>query len=207
MKYKKLKFKIDPNNKGEDVLEKFPELKRHKVIAKSRYPNLNYVLRYIIFLYDPETDLIKDIPDLPNRKRAAAILAGFDLETPELNRLMEFKEPKLVDLIHCFLTEVYMNREYREWCTLHQELDEATRLRLKALGDDTKDGEDEVDLFRALELKGKVRKQTEDIHAKLDILEKKLFGGDTDLQQIAYVSRFTSPEAWTRRQEQVEMSL
>ena len=77
------------------------------------------------------------------------MLAGFKDETPELTRLMDMREPKFVDIIQCFLTQIYRNREHTEWCTLQQELEESTRLRLKSLDDDTDDQGDEVDLFKA----------------------------------------------------------
>jgi hypothetical protein len=196
-KFRNLKFKIHTLKKDDLVLDKFPELKKYKALNRSRYPNLDKVLRYIIYLYDPNSDLVTDVPDLPSRKRHAATLAGFEQEDKELTTIFQFREPKVVDLIHCFLTEIYHNRDYREWCTLQQELDEATRLRLKGLDDDTEDNEEDVDLFKASDLKGKLRKQCDDIHEKLDRLEKKLFGGDIDLQETAYKSRFINPESWT----------
>lgn len=196
-KFKNLKFKIHNLKESESVLSKFPELKKYKVINRSKYPDLDKILRYIIYLYDPGSDLRLDIPDLSSRKRAAATLAGYTNETPELNKIMEFKEPKIVDLIHCFLTEIYHNRDYREWITLNQELDEYTRLRLKGLDEDTNDSGEDLDLFKASDLKGKLRKQCDDIHEKLDKIENKLFGGDTELLSLAYKSRFINPESWT----------
>lgn len=197
MKFKNLRFKINTLKEGELVLDRFPELKKFKPISTCKYHDLDKILRYIIYMYDPGSDLHTDIPDLPSRKRAAATLAGFANETPELTRIMQFKEPRIVDLIHCFLTEVYHNRDYREWITLHQELDEYTRLRLKGLDEETENSGEDVDLFKASDLKGKLRKQCDDIHEKLDRIEKKLFGDDDELLDIAYKSRFINPESWT----------
>lgn len=196
-KFKGLKFKIHELPKDADLLEKFPDLAKYKAIGRSKYPDLNRILRYIIYLYDPGSDLIKDIPDLQSRKNAAAKLAGYDSETPELETIMQFKEPKIVDIIQCYLTEIHYNREYREWCTLQQELDTYNRLRLKAPDEKTEDSEQAVDLFKSIDLQGKIRKQCEDIHTKLDVIEKKLFGDDTELLTVAYKSRFKSPEAWS----------
>jgi hypothetical protein len=196
-KYKNLKFKIHSLKKDELVLDKFPDLKKYRAINRSRYPNLDMILRYIIYLYDPGSDLVTEVPDLPSRKRHAATLAGYTQETEELATIFEFKEPKVVDLIHCFLTEVYHNRDYREWCTLQQELDQYTRLRMKSLEDDTDDSSDDLNLFKASDIQGKLRKQCEDIHEKLDRLEKKIFGGDVDILETAYKSRFLNPESWT----------
>lgn len=202
MRFENLKFKIHDIPKNVDIREKFPELNKYKTIAKSRYPNIDTLLRYMIYLYDPNSDLIRSIPDLASRKQQAALYAGYTHETPELQNIMEFKEQKIVDIVHCILTEVYHNRDYTEWCTLHQELEEYTRLRLKALPNDKVDESGEaVDLFKAMELKGKMRAQTKLIHEQLDALEQKIFGDNIDVKNIAIVSRYTSPEAWIRIEE------
>jgi len=202
MRFENLKFKIHELPKETDLREKFPDLNKYKTIAKSKYPNIDTLLRYLIYLYDPNSDLIKSIPDLSSRKQQAALYAGYTTETPELKHIMEFRDQKIVDIVHCLLTQVYHNRDYTEWCTLHQELEEYTRLRLRALSDEkSEDSSEEVDLFKAMELKGKLRVQTKQIHEQLDALELKIFGDNIDIKNIAIVSRFTSPEAWIRVEE------
>lgn len=181
------------------VLDKFPELKKYRAIQKRReFAHLDMVLRYIIYLYDPDSDLRREIPDFSTRKVNAALLAGFQTETPEYKRMLAMQEPIIVDLVQCFLSEVYHNRDYTEWCTLQQELDEYTKLRLKALDDKTDDGMDEVNLMKASDLKGKLRKQCEEIHESLDALEDKIWGDDDGTKELAVISRFSSPEAWSK---------
>lgn len=194
-----LKFKIHGLSKDVDLREKFPELKKYKAIAKAKYPNIDTLLRYMIYLYDPNTDLNKTIPDLASRKQQAALYAGYTHDTPELKHIMELKIQVVVDILHCLLTEVYHNRDHTEWCTLGQELEEYTRLRLRSLSDEKTEGtQDEAALMKAMELKGKLRIQTKQIHEQMDALEQKIFGDHIDVKNIAMASRFTSPESWIR---------
>jgi hypothetical protein len=195
--FSNLKFKIHNLPKDTDLREKFPDLKKFKAIAKSKYPNFDILLRYLIYLYDPNSDLIRTIPDLSSRKQQAALYAGYSHETPELEHIMRFKDERILLIVHCLWTQVYHNRDYTEWCTLQQELEEYTLIRMKALDDDEK----ELDFMKAMEIKGKLRTQTKIIHEQLDALENKIFGDNVDVKNIAVVSRFTSPESWIRVEE------
>lgn len=201
--FKDLKFKIHELPKDTDLREKFQDLKKYKVIARSKYPNFDLLMRYLIYLYDPNSDLIKTIPDLSSRKQQAALYAGYTHDTPELQYIMDFKDQKIVDIIHCLFTQVYHSRDLTEWHTLQQELEEYTKLRLKSLDDDgAEETGEKLDIMKAMELKGKLRVQTKQIHEQLDYLEQKIFGDNNDVKNIAIISRFTSPEAWIRVEEQ-----
>lgn len=201
MNFQKLKFKVFDLPPEKDVLEAFPELQRYKVFADSKAPLKNLLLRYLIFMYDPGSDLLKEVVELDKRKIRAAELAGFKHESDYLNEIFEFKDKTTLDFLQCFFTQVYHNRKYTEWQTLHQELEENNRLRWEPITkkSDQKKGEeaiDEVDVYDAAKKKGELRTQAAKIHDMLDALEKELFGDNEDVKEIALKSRFCSPESF-----------
>lgn len=199
MRFQKLKFDVFNLPADKDVLEAFPELSRFKILANSKAPQKNLLLRYMIFMYDPESDLRKEILELDKRKIRAAELAGFQKTTDYLTEIFELRDKTTLEFLFVFLTQVYQNRKYREWVTLSQELDEYTRLRMDQITTATskKGKEDEVediDVFKAADLKSKLRVQCQEIHKQLDSLEKEVFGDNEDVKDVAIRSRFLSPE-------------
>lgn len=199
--FQKLKFKIFDLPPDADLLEHFPELARYKTFTKSKAAQKNLLLRYMIFMYDPGSDLISDISDLQKRKVRAAELAGFKQESDYLTSIFEFTDKAPLEFMHCFLTQVFHNRKYTEWQTLMQELEENTRLRwepittkkMKKSGD--KEVED-VDVYSAADKKSKLRDHSYDIHKMIDAIEKEIFGDNKDVQEIAIKARFISPESF-----------
>lgn len=200
VRFQKLKFKIYDISPEDDVLEKFPELSKYKVIYKNKSPQKNLLIRYIIFLYDPNTDLTREIPDLKSRKIHAADLAGFKEETDYLKGIFNCTDEGFLTLLDCFFKEIWHNREYREWQTLAQELDEYTRLRWEQIDGKTgkkkgeKDQESEIDTYKAASEKTKLREQCDSIHKLMDAYELRIFGNHEDIKNIAVKTRYLSPE-------------
>jgi len=199
MRFQKLKFNVFNLSPDKDVLEAFPELSRFKVLDKSKAPQKNLLLRYLLFMYDPESDLRKEITELDKRKVRAAELAGFEKESDYLTEIFELRDKTTLEFLFVLLTQVFHNRKYREWVTLSQELDEYTRLRLDPIttAKSKKGGEEdieEIDVFKSAELKSKLRVQCQDIHKQLDSIEKEVFGDNEDVKDVAIRSRFLSPE-------------
>lgn len=199
--FRKLKFNIFDIPPDVDVLDQYPELGRQKVFVKSKAPLKNTLLRYLIFLLDPGSDLIREIKDLKDRKVRAAELAGFTKGTDYLTEIFECRDKTTLEFIECFLTQVYHNRKYTEWQTLQQELEEYTRLRwvqieVKDSKKKKNENPEDVDVYKAAAEKTKVRQQSEEIHRMLDALEKEIFGDNDDIKNIAEKSRFISPEAF-----------
>lgn len=201
MRFQKLKFNVFNLPPDKEVLEAFPELSRMKVLANSKAPQKNLLIRYLIFMYDPESDLRKEIPELDKRKIRAAELAGFEKQSNYLTEIFELRDKTTLEFIFVLLTQVYHNRKYREWVTLSQELDEYTRLRMDPIttkkskkGKEDESDVEEIDVFKAAELKSKLRSQCNDIHKQLDSIDKEIFGDNDDLKLIATRSRYLSPE-------------
>lgn len=200
MNFQKLKFRVFDLPIDADVLENFPELARYKTLAKSKAPQKNLLLRYMIFLYDPGSDLIREIQELNKRKVRAAELAGFK-EGDHLTSIFDLTDKAALEFLHCFLTQVYHSRKYTEWQTLLQELEENTRLRLEPIATKKqKQGADkapeDVDVYSAADKKSKLREHSAEIHKMLDVIEKEIFGDNDDVKEIAIKARFMSPETF-----------
>lgn len=193
MRFQKLKFNVFNLPPDKDVLETFPELARMKVIANSHAPQKNLLLRYLIFMYDPETDLRKEVPELDKRKIRAAELAGFEKQSDYLTEIFELRDKATLEFLFILLTQVYHNRKYREWVTLSQELDEYTRRRMNPVKKGA-DGEEEQDELKSLKIKSDLRIQCQEIQKQLDVLDKEIWGDNDDLKVIATRSRYLSPE-------------
>lgn len=203
--FSKLRYCIFDLPPTKDIVKVYPELLKYKAIQNSKAKKLNILLRYIIFLHDPNSDIIKDIPDLQSRKVQAARLAGFTVKDDLLTNIFNCTDVDFLDLLECFLKEIFHNRKYREWVTLSQELDEYTRLRLEGIEGLTKvnsDGErysvsgKEIDKYKAATEKTKLREQCEHINERLDSLENEIFGDHHTVKDLAIKARFTSPETF-----------
>lgn len=193
MRFQKLKFNVFNLAPDKDVLEAFPELSRFKILSNSKAPQKNLLLRYMIFMYDPESDLRKEITELGKRKIRAAELAGFEKESDYLTEIFELRDKTTLGFLSVLLTQVYHNRKYTEWVTLSQELDEYTTRRLNPIKKGS-DGEEEVDELKSMKIKSDLRIQCQEIHKQLDAIEKEVFGDNEDVKDIAIRSRFLSPE-------------
>lgn len=181
-RFSKLKFKVI--DLKEPVLKKYPELLRHKAIQEAKgLKAINEILTYIIVLYDPNTDLNQECPDLKDRKAEACALA----KLPEENfKEFQDKNPAMMGLILCFLTEVYHNRKHREWLTSQDELDSFTKIRWDAVSADTFSAKQRSDL----------NKLCDELHEKLDTLEQEIFGEHDDVKETAIADRWSSPEKY-----------
>lgn len=125
-------FKVIPG-----IRRYFQKVDKENPKTSSRYrgpKGLVCVIRYIVMLYDPESDLIEEFMDDPRlRKEAAAREAGFkrdrDGEWPqEVMDLMDFKDEEAVDWILDYL-KVKKNHIWREIVFLEEELDQIYRIR------------------------------------------------------------------------------
>lgn len=175
-RFSKLKFKIF--GAKQPVIILYPELLRYKPIAEAQaVDDFDAILRYIILLYDPNTDLNQECPDLKDRRVEAQAISGLK---PEHFEAFINLEKVYVDLIQCFLCEIYHNRKNREWHTAQQELDDFTRMRW--------------DANMKPEQRLKLGQACDEIHKKLDVLEPEIFGDHDDIKEVIIADRWSSPE-------------
>lgn len=98
---------------------------------KQKY--LNKLIRYICFLYDPESPFQHDYQNLLERKEAAATAAGFNRDTNEewpehVEGFFNFQDKEVVSMILRFL-KIFKSYLWTEICTQEHELEKYTNLR------------------------------------------------------------------------------
>lgn len=180
-RFSKLKYKI--HGLKEAVVEKYPDLLRQEPVAAAvkELGNIDSILRYVIYLYDPETDLNQEFPDLKDRKAEACALAK--LPADDFKAFQEL-EPGYVAIIQCFLCNIYHNRKHREWHTALQELEDFTRMRWNRVDLNTFSAKQRSDL----------NKLCDEINSKVDNLEAEMFGDHEDVKEVIIADRWSSPE-------------
>lgn len=185
-RFSKLKYQI--SGLKEPVVERYPELLRYEPIAKAhKLKSFDSILRYIIFLYDPLTDLNNECPDLKDRKAEARALA--ELPESDFKKFNEL-ESGYVALIQCFLCEIYHNRKHREWHTTLQELDDFTRMRWTKVINSKGEVSEDIDPKKRLQLS----ELCDSLNHKADLLEEEIFTDHEDVKEAVIADRWSSPE-------------
>lgn len=193
-KFQNLRFKIYlESDKGvKDIikpLEKYPSFKKLK-----EHPSYLPIIKYLIFLYDPKTDLNLEFVRLEDRKAKAAELSGLAKVDEELYKAIdEYRHQETWDVIQTLLTEIFHDAEYREWQTLNKELDEYTKARWKPA---------DINKKSDLETRALLRKQCQEILDTKTQLEQSIFGDHVKVKEAAYKSRFINPESFARAMKQ-----
>lgn len=215
-KFQRLKFKIYGKS-DKDMLELLQplEVRFQPLRTLKKSPHYLALMRYLLYLYDPGTDLNQEYVRLEDRKQAASSLSGL-IKIQDLayvDQVIDNTYPDTLEVIQILLTEVFHDRKYREWQTLQNELDEYTKARWDPIeatkSRKTKDeiiqvssGQTKATL-EALTLKTELRQACADIQEKLDRIEREIFGDHRDVKELAYKSRFINPESFARAMRQV----
>lgn len=194
-KRKKLLYDISELSDKDKVITKFPELLRYKEFAA--ISKTDTIIRYIIFLYDHASDLVKAYPILKERKKAAIERSGMDLGklSPIMKDLVnghfdtERTKPTF-DAIICFL-KMQNSDIWFEICVLEQELEEYRELRLKTVKDDK-----DKDTIVAAEKKSKLRQECNAILKDLEGYRTEFYGINEDVQSEVQKIKITSPEQY-----------
>lgn len=169
------------------------------------------VMKYLLYLYDPGTDLNREFVRLEDRKNKAADYSGLNKinEIKILDKIYDSTHADTLDVIQVLLTEEYHDIDYREWQTLQHELDEYTSARWERVESkrrkSKKDGEElqtstgaNKSSMETLNLKSKLREECQKIIDRIKQYEEKIFGAHIDIKELAYRSRFTNPESFSR---------
>ena len=77
--FSKLKFNVYDVKAEVDLLKEFPLLGRIESFKSYNGADSNRLIRYIIYMYDLESPLIKRFPKLDERQIECATLSGFNL--------------------------------------------------------------------------------------------------------------------------------
>lgn len=160
---------------------------------------VNNLLSYLLFLYSPDSPVNKryGIP-LIERKYQALMLSGFghlrdkrghwsdDVQT----YLIELRNDNVIGMIVDYMKLLNFPL-WTEINTLQQELEEATRLRMRPVS-----SIDDKATLQAAEIKGKLRRDSKEIIELLNVYNRQFYGDAhaEELKQKVHVSR-TSVES------------
>lgn len=136
LKYPVHKFKPEHDLSTEPrfkILFNYPEFKHYAEKDGPKRKYLNKLVRYICFLYDPQSELQEEFPDLTERKEAAAIEAGFKRDKNEefpkiIQDIIDFTDIEAVAMILRFLKQ-FKSYLWTEIATQEHELEKYTSLR------------------------------------------------------------------------------
>lgn len=195
-------MKINPGEFSK-MTWKVYHVKNDKELDLSAVPSFSRVkadrlatIKYMAYLYDAESPFNKRIPDVAERKREAAILAGFDLTTAagmtKVNRLYLLSDEMYRDIVVDML-RFQRNKEFTQLISLETFFDECTRRMLQPL-EDIQDGKNSKLEMDAVLVKSKISDEMQKTSEKIDILYRKLFCDDPAVKKIvAKIVQF-SPE-------------
>ena len=153
--------------KGIKDLDDLPEGRRSTPL------DIVKIIKYIVFLYDPETDLTYEYSDdIRLRKEAAAREAGFKRESngdwpQHVADILDFKNEAVVDWIIDFL-KVRKNTIWTEIKFIEEELDSLNRSRAESI--------------RIGNIKSDIMNLTRERQDELYVLYKKFYADHTDLK-------------------------
>jgi hypothetical protein len=178
-----IKFPVHTIAHGTDLLHKYPELAT--IDFFQQYPNAdrNYVIRYIIYLYDPAYEMQKKYLDLKIRKEKCSDLAGFErndstgkFKEAKVYKIMLLSDIEVGKMIFAFL-KYLNNREWSQIVVNEQIFEEYTRLLMKPI-----DGDDDKKILEAANVKSKLREECKTIIEDLDKFYKLFYGDDPALK-------------------------
>lgn len=187
-RFSRLKFKIH-GYKGW-IWGAYPPLLGYPAIKAARKvltdKQLDISLRYIIYLYDKNSELLQEISDLNERKDEARILAGITKADVDIIKGFDERGGIYMNLILCFLLEIYHGRKVSEWHTTLQEIDDITKVRWKKLDEASFVAKQRADLNNLVD----------QLHEKADRLEEEIFSDNEDIKKMVIVDRWSSPERY-----------
>jgi hypothetical protein len=180
------------HNVDKNVLSIVPRLELITTFKEYKGQNKDKVIKYICYLYDPNSPLKEFFPDMSRRKEQAATLSGFDLEdnaTKDIvGEMMSLKNKGVVAMIDEFLRFV----NSRTWSMIVSNEETFYEYQSKLLRSVT--AERDKDLLQALQIKGKIMEDLDNINERLEKYYLKLYAGDEDLVKTITTRQSISPE-------------
>lgn len=158
---------IDPSTEDDKVFKEYPRLKE---VCKEEGIDLKLVsprlLKYISWVYDPNTPLASSHVDLSSRKKEAIRLTKFD----------GYVDPRIVFI---FVSKVINNRLWTEIVSNEMVFEEYTQRVLSPIGDTL----DEDKLLKAVQLKNTMLLHMGDMRKRIKTLRSELFAADDSLME------------------------
>lgn len=173
--FEQLRFNVYPVALSEDLFEKFPSMRTFSSFkdyeGKEGYDRL---IRYVIYMYDVNSPMGKNIANLDERKKACAFLSGFTSEDDEyLEDLYTLEDKEAAEMVVEFLKE-HDSSNHLKWCQIVT--NEHTFYEYqKALLSETLNIEDEKKRLDATLVKSKLMEDSQVIAERIDTLYQQVF--------------------------------
>ena len=166
--------------------KKYPKLTMFKSFQKAE----NQMIKYVLYMYDQNTPLKEQFPDLKVRKEQAAILSGYDLaEDSELLQQMSFfLSEKLIIMVD----EFFRKQNNRIWSMIVSNEQTFFEYQTKLLS--PVEGDRDKDILQALQIKSKIMDDLNTINDRLDSYYMKLYGEDQQLLKVIKADKRLTPE-------------
>lgn len=139
------------------------------------------MLRYIIMMYDPNSPLRKNYPELDLRKQVASQESGYDLQLQDGER-SELEREVLVESIILYLRMIN-NLTWTEMCTTEEAIWEYNRRILEPI----KSNDKEKDEMSAVKMKGTMMSELKMMNIRYKELTFEFFGEDDDLIEASKI--------------------
>lgn len=173
--FSKLRFNVYLVKHGKDLLQEYPKLAAIKSFKDYADADRNRLIRYIVYMYDKDSPLVKRFQKIEDRQRESALLAGYDINKyhDRMQELYSNSNPDVTEMIVDFIVEI----NSRKWAMINS--NEATFYEFqralmtpidRASANNEKAGMD------AIMVKSKMMEESDIIDLRLDKYYEDLFG-------------------------------
>lgn len=185
------------NPMAKDIFSTYPrlnELLPKEVDEEDKlFAEKERLVRYILALYDPQSPIVKEYPDLTSRKLAAADIAGYHAvkEQELLDIIFACDSEYMVSIIVSFLRNIVQSRLWASIQADEQTFWEFISRMLLPIAKDNKD----KDMVSAVAMKTKLSEDKEGIAVQLEKNWQKFFADDDGLKKKIEKRNNWSPES------------
>lgn len=166
--------------------KKYPKIQMFKSFENTE----DQMIKYVLYMYDQNTPMKEQFPDLKVRKEQAAILSGYDLvkDNELLHNMFFFLSDKLTTMVDEFLRK----QNNRIWSMIVSNEQTFFEYQTKLLS--PVEGDRDKDILQALQIKSKIMDDLNTINDRLDSYYMKLYGEDQELLKVIKADKRLTPE-------------
>ena len=182
--FKKMIF--NPFKVKGSLKKKFPKMKMFSSFQTAE----DQMIAYVLYMYDQNTPMKEQFPDLKIRKEQSAVLSGYDLvkDNEILHDMFFFKSTMVIEMVDEFLRK-QNNRIWSMIVSNEQTFFEYQKKLLSPV-----EGEKDKDILQALQIKSKIMDDLNTINDRLDSYYMKLYGEDQELLKTIKADKRLTPE-------------
>jgi len=166
--------------------KKYPKMKMFSSFQSAD----DQMITYVLYMYDQNTPMKEQFPDLKIRKEQAAVLSGYNLvkDNEILHDMFFFQSSKVVEMVDEFLRK-QNNRIWSMIVSNEQTFFEYQKKLLSPV-----EGDRDKDILQALQIKSKIMDDLNTINDRLDSYYMKLYGEDQELLKTIKADKRLTPE-------------